>query len=183
MLTLRDVMTTDLVTVSPQMSLHELAEVFASRKISGAPVVSGEDLVGVISASDILEFEATSPGSPRLRADQTEWGEYDAGDEADGEYAGASYFTDYWADAGADVLERIETSDGPEWNHLGGHTVAEAMTPSVWSLDSATPIRDAARLMLEHGIHRILVVDAGLLVGIVSMTDVVRAVADRGLCE
>lgn len=65
MLTLREIMTTDLVTVSPEMNLHELAEVFASKRISGAPVVAGTDLVGVISSSDLLEFESTSPGSPR----------------------------------------------------------------------------------------------------------------------
>ena len=184
MLTLRDIMTTDLVTVSPEMNLHELAEVFASRKISGAPVVAGMDIVGVISSSDLLEFESTTPGAPRHRAEQSEWGELEdstewAGDDPTPSY----YYTDFWADAGADVLERIETSDGPEWNHLGERTVAEAMTPSVWSLTSATPIREAARLMLDNRIHRVLVVDDGLLVGIVSSTDIVRAVADTGLCD
>lgn len=183
MLMLRDIMTSELVTVSPDMSLHELAEIFASRRISGAPVVAGEDLVGVISTSDLLDFESTNPGSPRHRADQSEWGEYDAPEDFDGDASGSSYFTDFWADAGADVLERIETSDGPEWNHLEGRTVAEAMTPSVWSLSPETPIRDAASLMLEHRIHRVLVVQEGMLVGIVSTSDVVRAVADRGLCE
>ncbi len=183
MLRLRDIMTSELVTVSPDLSLHELAEIFASRRISGAPVVAGEDLVGVISTSDLLDFESTSPGAPRHRADQSEWGEYDAGEEFDGDGAGSSYFTDFWADAGADVLERIETSDGPEWNHLDEHTVAEAMTPSVWSLSPDTSVPDAARLMLEHRIHRVLVVADGMLVGIVSTSDIVRAVADRGLCE
>jgi CBS domain-containing protein len=183
MLRLRDIMTSELVTVSPDMSLHELAEIFASRRISGAPVVAGEDLVGVISTSDLLEFESTSPGAPRHREDQSEWGEYDAPDDLDGDASGSSYFTDFWADAGADVLQRIETSDGPEWNHLDGRTVAEAMTPSVWSLPPATPIREAASLMLEHRIHRVLVVEGGLLVGIVSTSDIVRAVSERGLCE
>ena len=78
---------------------------------------------------------------------------------------------------------RIETSDGPEWNHLGERTVAEAMTPSVWSVTSDTPVRDAARVMLDNRIHRVLVVDAGRLIGIVSSSDIVRAVADKGLCD
>jgi len=184
MLTLHDIMTTDLVTVSPEMSLHELAEVFASRRISGAPVVAGVDLVGVISSSDLLEFESTSPGSPRHRPEQSEWGELEDAREWEGDDAPPSYyFTDFWADAGADVLERIETSEGPEWNHLGERTVGEAMTPSVWSLESATPVQQAARLMLDNRIHRVLVVDDGMLVGIVSASDIVRAVADKGLCE
>ena len=184
MLTIRDIMTTDLVTVSPEMNLHELAEVFASRKISGAPVVAGMDLVGVISASDLLDFESTTPGSPRHRPEQSEWGEVEDAREWEGDDAPPSYyFTDFWPDAGADVLERIETSEGPEWNHLGERTVAEAMTPSVWSLGSDTAIRDAARLMLDNRIHRVLVVDDGILIGIVSASDIVRAVADKGLCD
>jgi CBS domain-containing protein len=184
MLTLHDIMTTDLVTVSPEMNLHELAEVFASRKISGAPVVAGMDLVGVISSSDLLDFESTHPGSPRHRPEQSEWGELEDAREWEGDDSPPSYyFTDFWPDAGADVLERIETSDGPEWNHLGERTVAEAMTPSVWALQSDTTVRDAARVMLDNRIHRVLVVDAGRLIGIVSSSDIVRAVADKGLCD
>jgi CBS domain-containing protein len=184
MLTLGDIMTTDLVTVSPEMNLHELAEVFTARKISGAPVVAGVDLVGVISSSDLLDFESSNPGSPRHRAEQSEWGELEDAREWEGDDAPPSYyFTDFWPDAGADVLERIETSDGPEWNHLGERTVAEAMTPSVWSLVSATPVQEAARMMLDNRIHRVLVVDEGVLVGIVSASDIVRAVADKGLCD
>ena len=183
MLTLREIMTTDLVTVSPEMNLHELAEIFASKGISGAPVVAGADLVGVISSSDLLEFESTSPGSPRHRADQTEWGEVEDSRELEGEAPASLYFTDFYHGAGADVLERIETSDSPEWNHLGERTVGEAMTPSVWSLRSGTPVQQAARLMLENQIHRVLVVDDSILVGIVSATDIVRSVAQKGLCE
>ena len=183
MLTLREIMTTDLVTVSPEMNLHELAEIFASKRISGAPVVSGADLVGVISSSDLLEFESTSPGSPRHRADQTEWGEVEDARDLEGEAPASFYFTDFYHGAGADVLERIETSESPEWNHLEERTVGEAMTPSVWSLRSGTPVQHAARLMLENQIHRVLVVDDSILVGIVSATDIVRSVAQKGLCE
>lgn len=81
------------------------------------------------------------------------------------------------------MLERIETSEGPEWNHLEGRTVAEAMTPSVWSMTSATPVQQAARLMFDNRIHRVLIVDDGMLIGIVSAIDIVRSVAERGLCE
>lgn len=183
MLTLNDIMTTDLVTVSPEMSLHELAEIFAAKRISGAPVVAGVDLVGVISSSDLLEFESTSPGSPRHRADQTEWGEVEDSREWETETPPGYYFTDFWHDAGADVLERIETSEGPEWNHLEERTVGEAMTPSVWSMPSSTPVQHAARLMLDNRIHRVLIVNDGILVGIVSASDIVRAVAEKGLCE
>ena len=41
MLRLRDIMTTDVVTVSPESTIREAMELFASRHISGAPVVAG----------------------------------------------------------------------------------------------------------------------------------------------
>lgn len=56
--TAKDVMSSDLVTVSPHMTCKELEELFISEKISGAPVVNeiGE-LQGVISVYDVLESE------------------------------------------------------------------------------------------------------------------------------
>ncbi|MDT8436940.1 MAG: CBS domain-containing protein [Gemmatimonadota bacterium] len=182
MLTLRDIMTTDIVTVGPDIDLHQLAEVLSGRGISGAPVVEGEAVVGVISTSDLLDVETTTPGAPRFRDDGSDWGEYDVADD-ESEQPSSSYYASYWADAGVDVLERIETPESPEWNHLGERTVGEAMTPTVWSLAPDAPVREAARLMLENRIHRVLVVEDGTLVGIVAASDIVRAVAERGLCE
>lgn len=175
---LRDLMTTDLVTVSPDMSLQQVAEVLASRHISGAPVVDSTRLVGVISASDLLDYETSNPGSPRRRDDQTEWGDWGAGDEwaSDGD-APALYFTEYWEDAGADVLERFRESSGPEWNRLEEYTVGEAMTTSICSLPPDATVTDAAAYMLTAGIHRVLVVEDDVLVGLVSATDIMRFVA------
>ena len=51
-------------------------------------------------------------------------------------------------------------------------------------LEMVTPnasVRTAARRMLDQGIHRLLVVDQGTLVGVVSMTDLVRLIARGAL--
>jgi CBS-domain-containing membrane protein len=93
------------------------------------------------------------------------------------------YFTEMWDDVGADVLERFQ-SDTPEWNRMAEATVGSAMTTSVVSLPPGAAIQEAARIMLVAGVHRILVVDdAGDLVGLVSSSDIVRAVSERGLGE
>lgn len=56
--TAKDVMSTDLITVSPYMSCKDLEELFVSEKISGAPVVNNlGELQGVISVYDVLESE------------------------------------------------------------------------------------------------------------------------------
>lgn len=61
MLKLRDVMSREVVALSPDTSLIEAIELFAERHISGAPVMQGDRIVGVLSSTDILEFVASNP--------------------------------------------------------------------------------------------------------------------------
>ena len=60
MLRLRDIMTTNVITVDPDVSIRQAMNLFTSRRISGAPVVAGNDVIGVISASDLVQFAATA---------------------------------------------------------------------------------------------------------------------------
>jgi CBS domain-containing protein len=183
MVPLSEIMATELVTVSPQLSLQEVARVFAESSISGVPVVSGQELVGVISTTDLVEFDATNAGSSKQRDDDTEWREIETlpALDASPDREPGLYFTEMWDDEGADVLSRIET-DSPEWNRMAEVTVGSVMTTSVVSLRPDAVVQEAARIMVMAGVHRILVVDeAGELVGLVSASDIVRAVAERGL--
>jgi IMP dehydrogenase len=50
------------ITVSPQTSIGEVLDLTRAKKISGVPVVDGEDLVGIVTARD-LRFE-THYGEP-----------------------------------------------------------------------------------------------------------------------
>jgi CBS domain-containing protein len=62
---IKDVMSTDVVTVSTGTSLKEVAETLADRRISGLPVVDEEGfVVGVVSEADIL-FKERGPSSRR----------------------------------------------------------------------------------------------------------------------
>lgn len=74
MVKLRDIMTRDVVSFAPDTTLLEAIETLAERHISGAPVLSGNRLVGVLSATDVLEFVASDP---TMVAD---FGEPEAGD-------------------------------------------------------------------------------------------------------
>jgi CBS domain-containing protein len=57
-----DVMTREVVTVAPQASLKEAAEILAQRRISGLPVVDQDGVVlGVVSEADILFKERPRP--------------------------------------------------------------------------------------------------------------------------
>jgi CBS domain-containing protein len=52
-----------------------------------------------------------------------------------------------------------------------GLLVSEIMTPRVYSVDPATPVAEAAKMMREAHIHRVFVTDRGRVVGIVTTSD------------
>jgi CBS domain-containing protein len=54
-----EVMTRNLITVTPSTGLKEAAPLFAEHHISGLPVVEGDRLVGVLSESDIVAKETS----------------------------------------------------------------------------------------------------------------------------
>lgn len=73
-------------------------------------------------------------------------------------------------------------SGGLEHGILDDHTVDEAMTPSpLATIAPDAPASRAAELMQQEQVHRLPVVEEGKLVGIITTTDLVKAVADRKL--
>jgi CBS domain-containing protein len=55
-------------------------------------------------------------------------------------------------------------------------TVGDLMTPDPVRIEAHAPLADAARLLDQHHVHGLPVVDeAGALVGVVSQTDMLRA--------
>jgi CBS domain-containing protein len=66
----RDVMSSPVVTVSPDTPLKDVAATLVERGINAVPVVDGDDrLVGIVSEADLLPLEAT-PGPGSLPARQ-----------------------------------------------------------------------------------------------------------------
>jgi CBS domain-containing protein len=176
MLHLKDLMQRDVVAVSPDLTLRELVEVFTEQDVSGAPVVSGDKVVGVISTTDIFDLHEEISGlSPAGgEADEAELMPRRAG-------GGRDFFSDAWepGEGGAEEWARIASQR--DWDILDAYTVADVMTRDVISQPSKTSVKKAARYMLEAGVHRVLVIDRGHLQGIVTTTDIMRAVADGKL--
>ncbi|NND94162.1 MAG: CBS domain-containing protein [Flavobacteriales bacterium] len=50
----KDIMSTNLMTLDDQASLHEAAELFTSGEFHSIPIVSGERLVGIITTTDLI---------------------------------------------------------------------------------------------------------------------------------
>ncbi len=78
-----------------------------------------------------------------------------------------------------DILAaEAEAGGGPELSQLATHTrVGEIMSRQPKTIDSASEVKLAAQEMLYLDVHRLLVVENGKLLGVVSQSDIVRAVA------
>ena len=184
MLRLRDIMATDVVAILSDASVRDAMELLSRHHVSGAPVVDGSTLVGVVSATDLMEFAAALSGVPTALDTRDEWNE--SADPSlenrvdDEDELGCAFFTDMWEDAGADVTQRLATPSSPEWNALEEHTVSEVMTRApLVTLGPDASAETAAEIMRTKGIHRVLVTEGGELVGIVSALDIVKAAADH----
>ena len=187
MLRLRDIMSTNVVTVSPEMSIREAMELFGKQHVSGAPVVSGGKLAGVVTGGDLMTFASALPGVPTEREladasnayDEDDSVEQDAENETE---AAAAYFAELWDDSGVDASERAATVDTPEWNFLEEHDVSEVMTRApLATLPLDAEVSTAAEMMKKRKVHRVLVTDGEALVGIVTAMDVTKAAADQRL--
>ena len=62
MRTVRDIMTTDVVSITPQATIREAMESLSTNHLGGVPVVVGERVVGVVSMTDIVGFIVEDAG-------------------------------------------------------------------------------------------------------------------------
>ena len=63
-----------------------------------------------------------------------------------------------------------------------GPTAGDIMTRSVISVGEDTDLQEVRRILVHERIKRLLVLDQGKLIGIVSRADLVREVATRWIC-
>lgn len=152
--TARDVMNAEILTVTEDMTAHELAVFLTDHEISGAPVEDDEGrLSGVVSTTDLARtaFESGS-------ADEEEHPFYRS-----------------WAEDSldADDLEELHIEEE-------GLLVRDIMTPTVFAVEADAPVSHVARSMLDGHLHRLLVIEGQKVIGIVSTSDLLRLLADAG---
>lgn len=67
-----------------------------------------------------------------------------------------------------------------EFVHAHGRTVAEIMTPDPVTVEEYTPLDEAAALMEKRRVHRLPVVRRQKMIGMLTRSDLMKAVAARG---
>lgn len=160
MKTAKDVMTAKMITVPPTMDLQELAALLEKKKISGCPVVDESGVVvGVVSKTDLTR--ARAQGDSLMDVFYR---------SATGMVGGDAILDDEYAPWSED--DAMEEAD------LGNLCVADVMNRNVFSVNAGDKVQMVAKKMLDRKVHRFLVTDSGRFVGIVSSTDLLRALAD-----
>ena len=174
MLALRDIMTREVVAVTPDTRITDVVSLLSSESITGVPVVASNKVVGVLSASDIVEFAGGNDTS--LDNPQVAWDDID--DEMEMELEADMSPQDLEE---AELAEQLEDSSSDDVEWFKEFTAADLMTRRLCSLPSSTPLDRAAREMVRIGVHRLLVMDNDKLVGIATSMDFLRAVAQGQL--
>lgn len=154
MQTVRDLMTTSVETIGPDASAADLERVLCRLRVTGLPVVDHGKLLGVVTRGDIVR---------QLAVAQT-WA------EVVGDY--------YQSPMTPSVSETLETLDG---HQLQTTKVAELMSKELITVPPELSLTEAARILAERRIHRLLVTQDAALVGLLTTFDLVRAVADGRL--
>jgi CBS domain-containing protein len=150
MLKVRDIMTTELITVSPETEILQAAEVLLGNHINGVPVVDNSGkLVGILCQSDLIAQQKRLPIP--------------------------SFFTFLDGLIETSSAKRIEK----EIQKIAAVTVAQAMTTDPVFVAPDMGIEVVAGLMVDSGLHTIPVLDEGKLVGIVGKEDILNTLVPK----
>lgn len=145
MLTAKDVMTTKVVTVSPETEIAQVARTLLEKRINGVPVVDASGkLVGILCQSDLIAQQKKFP-LPSL-------------------------FTLLDGFMPLTSSKKIEK----EVEKISAIQVAHAMTPDPVTVEPDTSLEDVATLMVDKNFHTLPVVSEGNLVGIIGKEDVLK---------
>ncbi len=145
MIIVRDIMNTDLITVTPDMDISRAAKILFDKRINGVPVVDDNgSLVGILCQSDIITQQKKLP-IPTI-------------------------FTFLDGFIRLTSLKQLEK----QVLKITALTVSEAMTPKPVTVQPDTEIETVAALMVDNHFHTLPVVEDSRLVGIIGKEDILR---------
>jgi len=142
----KDIMTREVITVTPEEKVETVAGILARNRISGVPVVdSAGRLVGVVTENDLI-VRAKNLHIP-------------------------FYITLFDSIVFLENPRRFNR----ELKKFTASRVEQIMTNQVVTVDEETPVAEIASIMTEKAINRVPVMRDGRLVGIVTRNDIVRS--------
>lgn len=146
----KSVMSKDVVTVTPDTTVYETARRMLAAGVSAVPVVDGENRpLGLISEGDLMRHFGA-----RFQGRRAEWLRH----LAEGEALAPEFL----------AALRLDQRHARDIMH----------TPII-AAGEETSLAELGDLMLTHHVKRVPILRDGVLLGIVSRADVVRAVVEN----
>ena len=150
MLKVKDIMTKEMITVSPETEIVHATRLLLENRINGVPVTNETGkLVGILCQSDLIAQQKKLPVP--------------------------SFFSFLDGLITLTSMKHFEK----EVQKIAAITVAQAMTPNPVAVRPDTDIEAVAALMVDNNFHTIPVVDEGELVGIVGKEDILKTLIPR----
>lgn len=148
MLKARDIMSKEVVTVTPQTGVRELAALLLARNISGAPVVDeAGKVLGVVTESDLvfLNKKVHLPTAVAI--------------------------------LDAFVFLEAPGKMEQELKKMAGTKVGDICSQRLISVTPETELEELATLMAEQKVHTLPVMEGDQLVGVIGKADIIRTIA------
>ncbi len=149
MLTAKDIMNKDVISVQPETSVKDLAIILTDNHISGAPVVDEHGVVtAVVTENDLIDQ------SKRLHIPTV-----------------ITILDSFVYLENPDKMEE-------EIKKMTGTTVADICSDSLKTVTPEVSLEEIATIMAEKGIHTLPVLDGGELVGVIGKTDIIKTLLE-----
>ena len=147
MLTAKDIMTTEVITVPTEMSVKDLADTLWKNRISGAPVIDKENrLVSVVTESDLID-QNKKVHIPKMIA-----------------ILDAVLYLEKPGKMQEDIRK------------MTGATVQDIMAKELRTVTAEVPLDEIATIMSEKNVHTLPVVDGDTLIGVIGKSDIIRTI-------
>jgi len=154
---IRDVMTTEVVTLSPDETVLGASLKLSDKRISGAPVVdSSGKVIGVFSEADILKKLKITSKTLRM------------------------IYPSLCSVCVSFQEEETERETIEAYKEVAALKVGDLMTAPAETVGSELDVRDAIKKMVGKRINRLPVVnEAGKSIGIITRGDILRGIANE----
>lgn len=145
MLRVKDIMTRDIITVTPETEISQASKILLEKGINGVPVLDAQNrLVGILCQSDLVAQQKLVP-LPR-----------------------------YLSILDSFIPISSKKHFQKAIDKISATMVKQIMTTAPVTVTSETSLEKAASIMIDHHFHTLPVVDDGQLVGILGKEDILK---------
>jgi len=148
--TARDIMTKDVLTVTRDMSIKDLANMFIDNRVNGFPVVDDEEtVIGIVTEKNLIE-QNKNLHMPTVIA---------------------LFDAVFYLESTKNFQDEVK--------RFTGTTVGDIYHSNVVTVPPEAEVTEVTSLMANKGLHSLPVVENQKLIGIIGKVDIIKALAQQ----